>query len=369
VRIALYARLRHAFQTRAALGLRPVTAPVVVFIPLGFLIGPHGLGVLTPQALSHLDVVVTVGLATLGVFIGVAAGREGSALRRLFAASTLEAVTTLVIVGGALAVLLELWNLPLAMPYAIAAMALAVCASASAATSVGPADARTRQIAAQVADLDDVLPIAVGAVVIGLASRQDLHPATTALLAVGAGLAIGVAGWLLFERAQGSAERSVFVIGTLAMLGGSAAYVGGSPLLTGMTAGWLWAVAPGGTDRVAAAELQKVQHPLVVVLLITAGAATDLSLAGVWLFAPYVVFRLAGKLLGGWAASRFAPGVAPSDLGAYLVPPGVIGIAFALNLLQVLPGAGAPIVFAVAVGAIACELLALVVTPLPRATR
>jgi hypothetical protein len=47
---------------------------------------------------------------------------------------------------------------------------------------------------------------------------------------------------------------------------------------------------------------------------------------------------MAGKLVGGWLASRMAPGVAPSDLGAYLIPPGVIGVAFALNLQQVAPG-------------------------------
>jgi hypothetical protein len=196
-----------------------------------------------------------------------------------------------------------------------------------------------------------------------------MDPAANATLAAGGGLAVGAAGWLLFERAQGTAERSVFVIGTLALLGGGAAYLGGSPLLTGLAAGWLWVLAPGETDRVAASELRKLQHPLVVLLLIAAGASIEITLAGIWLFAPYVVFRLAGKLLGGWAASRVAPGVAPSDLGAYLVPPGVIGIAFALNLAQVLPGSASAVIFAVSVGAIACELLALVLTPLPRYAR
>ena len=87
--------------------------------------------------------------------------------------------------------------------------------------------------------------------------------------------------------------------------------------------------------------------------------------AGIWLFAPYVVFRTTGKLAGGWLASRLAPEVAPSDLGAYLIPPGVIGIAFALNVLQVSPDHAAPIVFAVSAGAIVSELLAVVVTPAP----
>jgi hypothetical protein len=103
-----------------------------------------------------------------------------------------------------------------------------------------------------------------------------------------------------------------------------------------------------------------------VVLLVTAGAGLELSVAGLWLFAPYVVFRLAGKLLGGWVASRIAPAIAPSDLGAHLVTPGVIGIAFALNLQQVAPSSAGALVFAVAAGAIASELLSLLVKPAPR---
>jgi len=55
--------------------------------------------------------------------------------------------------------------------------------------------------------------------------------------------------------------------------------------------------------------------------------------------------------------------VAPSDLGVHLVAPGVIGIAFALNLQQVVPDVSGALVFAVALGGIANELLAVVVTP------
>jgi hypothetical protein len=110
----------------------------------------------------------------------------------------------------------------------------------------------------------------------------------------------------------------------------------------------------------------KVQHPLVVLVLLAAGAHVQPTIIGVWLFAPYVVFRIAGKLVGGWAASRLAPAIAPSTLGAYLLTPGVIGIAFALNIEQVSPSVADAMVFSVASGAIACELLALAVTPAPR---
>jgi hypothetical protein len=358
-------RITGGFRTSAALGLRPLTTPVMLFIPLGIILGPQASGVLSEEALAHLDVVVSIVLATLGVFIGVAAGREARSALRLVAAATIEGGMTILIVAAALAVLLRIWGIPLDMSYSLAALALAVCASASAAPSVEAGDERG-QIAARVADLDDVLPIVLGAMVLVLAGPVQRPVLQHAALTVGIGMAIGVGGWLLLERPSGPAERAVFVLGSLALLGGAPAYLGLSPLLAGMSAGLLWVLAPGQADVLVARELRKVQHPLIVLLLITAGAGLKATAVGVWLFAPYVVFRFAGKILGGWTASRIAPGIAPSGLGAYLIPPGAIGLAFALNLQQVAHEAATPIVLAVALGAIACEALAFFVTPVRR---
>ena len=71
-------RITASFRTRGALGLRPVTAPVMVFIPLGILLGPAGADIISAAALGHLDVVISVVLATLGVFIGIAAGTRAA---------------------------------------------------------------------------------------------------------------------------------------------------------------------------------------------------------------------------------------------------------------------------------------------------
>lgn len=361
-------RLLSIFRTRAALGLRPFAAPVMVFIPLGVVLGPRGLGVLSEAGLAHLDIVVSIALATLGVFIGIAAGRETRAATRLLAAATLEAGVTVLVVMGALLVLLHSWAMPLDVPLLLAALALGVCASASAAPSADEADdPMAVQIAARVADLDDVMPILIGGVVIVMAGPSVRPALQSGAQTIGLGLAIGLGGWLLVERAHVAAERAVFVLGAVAMLGGAPAYMGLSPMLAGMAAGLFWVGAPGRCDAIVARELRKVQHPIVVLLLITAGASLEFSIAGVWLLAPYVIFRSAGKILGGWTASKVAPGIAPSDLGAYLIHPGVIGIAFALNLQQVAPEAARALVFAVAAGAIASEAFALVVSPAPRA--
>lgn len=355
-------RAAAVFRTRAALGLSPLAAPVMIFIPLGILLGPRATGVLSATALGHLDAVVSVALATLGVFIGLAVAREGGPARRLFAAASVEACITILVVGSAIFVLLRIWNLPLDMPFALAAAALGLCAAASAAPAADVEDERALRIAARVADLDDVVPIVIGGAVLVLLGPDPQSALIGTAQTVALGLAVGFAGWLLIERAEGPAERGVFVLGSLALLGGTAAYLNLSPLLTGMAAGWLWVIAPGRCDLLMAGELRKVQHPLVVLVLLTAGAGLEPTMLGQWLFAPYLVFRLAGKLIGGWAASRIAAGIAPSDLGAYLIPPGVIGIAFALNLQQVAPGASA-LVLAVALGALASELLAVFLTP------
>ncbi len=116
------------------------------------------------------------------------------------------------------------------------------------------------------------------------------------------GLAVGVIGWLLIERAHSDAERGVFVMGSLALAGGASAYLALSPLLAGLAAGMFWNWSPGRADAIVRQDLQKFQHPLVVLMLLAAGASLQFSLAALWLFAPFVVFRLAGKLAGGWIA-------------------------------------------------------------------
>lgn len=359
-----FARFRAPLRTRAALGLRPVTAPVMIFLPLGFVLGPERADIITADALAHLDVVISIGLGTLGVFIGIAVGTPQRAERRLVAAATLEAAITILTVGASTYTLLHAWELPSTVPYVLIALALGLCASASSAPAAVEGHERARQVAARVADSDDVLPIFVGGAVLALIGAAEIPALAAVGLSLGLGVAIALSGWLLFERSEG-AERDVFVLGTLALLGGSAAYLETSPLLAGLAAGWTWARTPGGTEQVVARHLRKVQHPLVVLILIIAGATLEPSLAGIWLFAPYVVFRTAGKFIGGWVASRLTTEVLPSELGAYLVPPGVIGIAFALNILQVAPEAASPIVFAVSAGALVSEVLALVVTPGP----
>jgi len=349
-------------RTRSALGLAASPTPAVVFLPIGLLLGPRALGLLSPGVLSDLDVAVTVALAVLGILVGIALGREIQSAPRLFAAASLESLITIGAVAGAVMYFAQHTALPIGAPLLVVALAFGLCASASSATSADPDSEPAAAVATRVADLDDVLPI-------GLATCALLPAASGAqiwvlvLAPIGIGLAIGAIGWLLFERADSGGERAVFVLGTLGLAGGAAAYVRVSPLTVGLVAGLCWALAPGRADRIAREDLGKVQHPLVVLLLVTAGALWAPSPVAVWLLAPYLLFRLAGKVAGAWASASLAD-VGPGDLAAYLMPPGVLAVAFALNFRQLLPQeAGDILLSTVAIGTAAFELFALAVVP------
>ena len=351
-------------RTRSALGLAPSLTPAVIFLPLGALLGPMGLGVFSPTLLARLDVAVTIALAVLGVIVGIALGRDLRLSITLLLAASLESAVTMAAVAGASMYFLSSTSAPVGVPIVAMSFCLALCASASSAASAGPDTEPVAHVATRVADLDDVIPIVIALVAFAVLPGTTAREAwLLTLTPVAIGLGVGAIGTLLFERAESGAERGMFVLGALALAGGAAAYIRVSPLTVGLIAGLCWTLAPGRADRIVQDDLKKVQHPLVVLLLVTAGAQWVPSAISLWLLVPYVLFRLVGKIAGAWASAGFLD-VAAADLAAFLIPPGVLAIAFALNFGQLLPGdTGTILVSTVAVGTAAFELFALAVVP------
>ncbi|HXE79616.1 MAG TPA: hypothetical protein VNK41_02610 [Vicinamibacterales bacterium] len=351
-------------RTRVALGLQPVTAPAVVFVPLGFVLGPQVLNVLTRSALGHLDPAVIVALAALGIFIGMgieAADRES---RRLLAASSIQAFLTIAAVGLTSLWLMSQWGMRVDLAAGIVAAVLGVAGSVSSASAPDRLGERHRLIT-RIADFDDFVAVVTGAVVVAAIGAADAQQWIVRLAeVVTVGLLVGVAGWLLFERAHSVAERGVFVIGALALVGGAAVSVNGSPLLAGMVAGVCWKRLPGRADLIVRSDVSRFQHPLVILLLVVAGAYIELTPLAIWLLAPFVVFRLAGKVIGAWAASRLVPTLRPGDLAACLLAPGLLGIGLVLNFVQMSSTeAATAVASAVAIGTLASEVLALIAAP------
>ena len=346
-----------------ALGLTPAIVPVSAWLLLGFALGPGALGLLSTDVLAHLDAVVSIALGTLGVFVGLALVPQARGAAALLAAAVVESGLAVAVVFAAAMFLLVAQQVPLSSPIALVAVSLAAAAGASGSpTSVAVPGERDH--AMRVADLDDVLPIVVAAAAAGFADGGAIaHWFTAVGTAAAIGIACGTIGLLLFEQTQGEAERAVYVIGVLALIGGACAYAGCSPLLAGLCAGLFWRNMPGRADAIILGDLRKFQHPLVVLLVVVAGAQTILGPLALFLFAIFVVFRLSGKVIGGAAAARLVPALAGEVLGAYLVAPGVMGIAIALNLQQLAPSDGRAVVSAVAAGAIVFEVLSAFVAP------
>jgi hypothetical protein len=347
-------------RTRAALGLRPLTAPALLLVPLGFALGPAVTGILPVTLLGYLYPVIAVALAALGIFVGLGLRLDAPSERRLLRLASVEAAITIAVVAAACGLLLTRWQLPLGLPVPVAALALGLAASASAAGASSPEDPRAVRVANRIADLDDVLPVVLGGGV--LAAAVTAVPAEIVERVILCGLfgacAAG-AGWLLFDARDDSAERGVLVTGTVVLLGGGAAYVGASPLLSGMVAGLCWRYLPGHADTMIQDDLRRLQHPLVVLLLVTAGATVVPGERALWLFGPFVLFRLTGKLAAGRIAARLAPDLAPPDLGSHLLSPGVIGLATALAFHHVSSTAGSlALLGAVAAGTLVSELVA-----------
>jgi hypothetical protein len=342
--------------------LAPGWAPLGLFVALGATLGPAGLDLLSVDVLTHLSPVVSVGLAALGVFVGLGLSLRTRFDRRLLLAANVESVSTVVVVGLGLA--MAAWAAGRALDSLdwLTLGTIAIAASASSAGRGNPARRSVHEPTVRLADFDDVVPIALGGGLLVLA-REPSALTALVLLALTAvvSIAVAAAGWLLIKDGPEGGERIAFVAGALLLLGGGAQYLGTSALLSGLLAGAFWSRAPG--EEVLRGILNRIQHPVVILMLVVAGASLAFGWGILLLAGLFVGLRFAGKLAGGWWAARLAPAGLPATVGLRLAAPGVIGIAFAVNVGHVAhPHAGTLALAVVALGSIASELLAMLVT-------
>lgn len=353
---------RWAARMRLALGLSPTPRPGLVLIPLGMALGPDGLGVLSDSVLTIVDPAVSVALAALGAFVGMSLEMRRPRGGFLLFAASLEGGLALLMVAAGVLVVHTLSPVSGTTPWLLAIL-LGICAAPSS-TAESARGNPTLKRAARVGDLDDVLPIVAGLVALA-AIREETPLATLRLCgqSIVLALAIGAAGWLLVSRTSSVTEERVFAIGALLLLGGAAAYLSLSAVFIGFVAGLFWhAAGTEARDRITH-DLGYLQHPLMALLLVVAGARVHLSTDLAGLVAVYLVCRIAGKLLGGWFAGIASGGDVPRDTGLLLISPGIVGIAYGLNLVQALGGSdSATTVFAIVIaGSLASDVLSLFV--------
>jgi hypothetical protein len=196
----------------------------VLLVIVGIGVGPYGLNLLSLPVLQLLDPAIAMGLAMLGVFVGLSV----DARRPRF---TTPAALAL-LAGVAVVVFRE--SPPTAMLVAILGIAaVAVC--------------------------------------------------------------VALAGWLLVGQADSDREQQVFVIGSLLLLGGSAAYSSLSAVFAGVLAGVVWNAAGDLAKARIVQHLDYFQHPLFVVLLLTAGASITLSFDALAAVVIVAALHVAGR--------------------------------------------------------------------------
>ena len=184
---------------------------------LGIAAGPHGLNLLSPSVLLLLDPLIVMALGMLGVFIGLA-------------------------------------------------------------IDMHPHPGSPKPVAASAATAPAVLALLGGIVMAALLEASPVAQVVTALGIAGVAIVVAYAGWLLVGQADSDREQQVFVIGSLLLIGGGAAYTSLSAVFAGLLAGIVWS---SGGDLARARIVQHLdyfQHPLLVVMLLVAGASITFSL-------------------------------------------------------------------------------------------
>lgn len=338
------------------------SAPVAMLLIAGVGLGPFGINLLS-QAMPLLDPVVPVALAALGVLVGLGLGNRRRDERRLFGAAGLHALVTMLIVSGGIAVL-ALGLVPQdSRLFWTVILVSGICAATSLTLPSGdPLEPRTP--AARVVELGVLVPIVAGGLALAwLRAGAPLGTITLVAQAAGITLMLAAAGWLLLTAASSETEERVFGVSALLLVGGVADALSLSAPFVGLIAGVFWRYAGRHPRESIRRDVLFVQHPLLVLVLLLAGARAELSPPAMVLGAGYFVLRIAAQLAGGTLARRIAGAKAPSDLGQHLLPPGVFGVAFALNAVSVI-GADASIAHAaVVVGTIGAELVAVALRP------
>lgn len=343
---------------RRLLEWSPTRAPVALLLLAGVALGPRGINLLAGGALSSLDPVVPVALAALGALVGLAWNPPTSHWR-LLGAACLESITTTLVVSAGIGVVAVAAMSSAAPAFKILVWVCGLCAATSLTLPAGGPSALWTT-ATRVREFGVLLPIVVGGFVLAWLHAGSSFGALV-LVAQGCGvtLALAAAAWLLLTGAPSETEERVLGVSVLLLVGGVADALALSALFAGLVAGMCWRYAGRHPREAISRDVLFVQHPLLVLVMLVAGARAEFSPASLALGVGYVVTRVVGKLAGGMVAARTVDVDAPRDLGLSLLPPGVFGVAFALNVASVAGTDAALLLAAVVAGTIGSEFVAI----------
>lgn len=338
------------------------SAPVAALLLAGIALGPAGLSLLSADTLSLLAPAVPVTIGALGVLVGLSVGVGKTDAGRVVLPACLDAVVTLVVVGVGMAVLTQARSEPLSRLLLVLISGAGLSAASSLALPTGdPLEPRPAGV--RLVEIGVLVPILLGGGMLAwIHTGGPLLAAASMAAASGLICALALAAWLLLTVAANETEERVLTVSALLLVGGLSDALSTSALFGGVVAGSLWRFADRRPIESIRRDVRFVERPLVAGLLLTAGASAPLSGTSLLYGALYVACRVVGRLAGGLVA-RWTRGRGMSaDLTSHLLPPGVCGVAFALNASVIIGPDASLLLGTVIVGTLGSELVAFMLS-------
>jgi hypothetical protein len=303
----------------------PEYAGALSLLALGAVLGPSSLGVLTPQLLTLIDPAIPVGLAILGVLAALNTDATRAA-RRAPPVKAFQDAAAAAAIAGTLAAIAFAFGLDGSRPWIVAGVA-AACALATRLQHGG-------------------IPIVLGALALAWMGSAGL-----ALWTVGNTVVVSVGcaaiGWIMLRRQSPGAEQGAVVVAMLFLIGGAAESLSVSALLGGFAAGLCWGLPRTTVRESVRQDVAYLRHPVLAILLLTAGAHAELSVVTIGLGVGYAAVS---ALLSHLAEALTAVTVAGSN---------ILAIALALSAFRLGGPEMAVPLAAVVVGTMLLQALAI----------
>jgi hypothetical protein len=324
-------------------------------------LGPQGLAIFGPDAVTLLDPAVPVALATIGVMAAFQTTAVERSWRVMVSSASEAAVAGVLVVVGLQPVVARFGG-SVADVDALVIVAIAAVSAAASAPLFGGESPTSRPVGALIRELDIFLPAIIG----GFLLIWIANPGLAAALAVFgralvASVVVGAAGMLLISGGSSNAEHRVFGIAMILLVAGSAEALGASALLSGLAAGVYWRAIGRGTRERLQPVVGYIQHPLLILMLVVAGIRAEVTPFALALAAAYAVLRTAGKCTGAWVAAAICRIPMPV-VAAHILSPGIFGLALALTLANSIPR-GPELLTIVLLGTIGSQVTAALLRP------
>ncbi len=329
--------------------------PVAPLLIVGWLLGPQGVGFLSAGGLAAIDPAIPVALSALGVLVGLGLPVRQALVGRSGGIAFVGIGTAAVVAGG-----LRVASIVAADPARGDGWLIPLVAGICAATSLTLPIAHTGTAISyvrQIVERGVILPIIIGGFLLAWVAQATAAGAVLLILQ-GCGVAVLLASvaWLLLRKATTGTEQRVFVFAALLLIGGAADALALSALLVGLVAGAIWQSIGGLTRERVRADAAYVQHPLVALVLVVAGARAELSAPTFAFAAVYAGLRTVAHVVG-IRLIRESARVSRKDLIPSVLSPGVFGIAYASDALHAGGPGMAPALSIVAIGTVIAEVL------------